>query len=170
MPDITMLDSHFTPYHSSSKNYATFTCSVHSNLAMVRSHCFGSIITDLKIKNKFNPYSQYIVAFAQVFILSFPPPGTRQELRRPGGKALQDLNLACYNKLLPHYTKGTPSQFRIALTAYMSANSGSISPVIYLLFIVSFTVLFTIAEYAILSLEDGSPFISNSSYTVLLFT
>jgi len=70
--------------------------------------------------------------------------------------------------LLPHYTKGTPSQFRIALTAYMSANSGSISPVIYLLFIVSFTVLFTIAEYAILSLEDGSPFISNSSYTVLL--
>jgi len=43
------------------------------------------------------------------------------------------------------------------LTAYMSVNSSSISPVIYLLFIVSFTVLFTIAEYAILSLEDGSP-------------
>jgi len=43
------------------------------------------------------------------------------------------------------------------LTAYMSVNSSSISPVIYLLFIVSFTVLFTIAEYAILSPEDGSP-------------
>jgi len=59
--------------------------------------------------------------------------------------------------LLPHYAKGTPSQYHIALTAYMSANSGSISPVIYLLFIVSFTVLFTIAKHAILSLEDGSP-------------
>jgi len=59
--------------------------------------------------------------------------------------------------LLPHYAKGTPSQYPIALTAYMSANSGSISPVIYLLFIVSFTVLFTIAKHAILSLEDGSP-------------
>jgi len=59
--------------------------------------------------------------------------------------------------LLPHYAKGTPLQDHLALTAYMSANSGSISPVIYLLFIVSFTVLFTIAEYAILSLEDGSP-------------
>ena len=68
-----------------------------------------------------------------------------------------NINLACYNKLLPHYTKGTPSQFRIALTAYMSANSGSISPVIYLLFILSFTVLFTIAKHAILNLEDGSP-------------
>ena len=43
MPDITMLDSHFTPYHSSSKNYSTFTGSIHYNLAMVRSHCFGSI-------------------------------------------------------------------------------------------------------------------------------
>lgn len=67
------------------------------------------------------------------------------------------MNLACYNKLLPHYTKGTPLQYKIALTAYMSANSGSISPVIYLLFIFSFTVLFTIAEHTILSLEDGSP-------------
>lgn len=67
------------------------------------------------------------------------------------------MNLACYNKLLPHYAKGTSLQYNIALIAYMSANSGSISPVIYLLFIVSFTVLFTIAEYTILSLEDGSP-------------
>lgn len=40
----------------------------------------------------------------------------------------------------------------------MSINSSSISPVIYLLFIFSFTVLFTIAKHAILSLEDGSPF------------
>jgi len=51
---------------------------------------------------------------------------------------------------------------RRTLTAYMSANSGSISPVIYLLFIVSFTVLFTIAEHAILSPEDGSPYVSNN--------
>lgn len=43
------------------------------------------------------------------------------------------------------------------LTAYMSINSSSISPVIYLLFIFSFTVLFTIAKHAILSPEDGSP-------------
>jgi hypothetical protein len=40
----------------------------------------------------------------------------------------------------------------------MSINSSSISPVIYLLFIFSFTVLFTIAKHAILSPEDGSPF------------
>ncbi len=60
--------------------------------------------------------------------------------------------------MLPHYTKGTSLQYKIALTAYMSANSSSISPVIYLLFIFSFTVLFTIAEYAILSLEESSPF------------
>lgn len=46
----------------------------------------------------------------------------------------------------------------------MSANSGSISPVIYLLFIVSFTVLFTIAEHAMLSLEDGSPIILQTTY------
>ena len=37
--------------------------------------------------------------------------------------------------ILTHYTKGTYSQYHIAPTAYMSANSGSISPVIYLLFI-----------------------------------
>lgn len=39
----------------------------------------------------------------------------------------------------------------------MSANSGSISSVNYLLFHLSFTVLFTIAKHAILSQEDGSP-------------
>jgi len=49
-----------------------------------------------------------------------------------------------------HHPRGT-------LTAYMSMNSSSISPVIYLLFIFSFTVLFTIAKHAILSPGDGSP-------------
>lgn len=39
----------------------------------------------------------------------------------------------------------------------MSANSGSISSVNYLLFHLSFTVLFTIAKHAVLSQEDGSP-------------
>jgi len=29
MPEITTLDSHFTPYHKSSKNNATSICSAH---------------------------------------------------------------------------------------------------------------------------------------------
>jgi len=46
LPDITTLDSHFTPYHSSSKNYSTFNCSAHYSLAIVRSRRFGSILTN----------------------------------------------------------------------------------------------------------------------------
>ena len=46
----------------------------------------------------------------------------------------------------------------------MSINSSSISPVIYLLFIFSFTVLFTIAKHAILSPADGSPLPSVARY------
>ena len=66
-----MLDSHFTPYHSSSKDNATSICSAHytvnslafpthwliacerenavekaGSLTMVRSHCFGSMPID----------------------------------------------------------------------------------------------------------------------------
>lgn len=122
MPDITMLDSHFTPYHSSSKNYATFNCSAHYSLAMVRSHCFGSIIAYFLILLSLRLNTSHT-------IISCCP--IMQKVR--------------------HYSWGT-------LTAYMSINSSSISPVIYLLFIFSFTVLFTIAKHAILSLEDGSPF------------
>lgn len=39
---ITRLDWHFTPFHSSSQNTATFIRSVHLNLAIKRSSGFGS--------------------------------------------------------------------------------------------------------------------------------
>lgn len=81
MPDITMLDSHFTPYHNSSKNYATFNCSAHRSLVMVRSHCFGSIIAYYHHTFSKRMYSRFRLGF---------------------------FNLAYYNKLLPHYAKGTP--------------------------------------------------------------
>ena len=44
-----------------------------------------------------------------------------------------------------------------ALTAYMTASSGSISLVIDLLFHLSLTVLFTIAKHSSLAFEDGTP-------------
>lgn len=139
MPDITMLDSHFTPYHSSSKNYATFNCSAH-----------------------YKPDHGKITLFRVYYSILFPVVAmlrTVETARRVAKKQSLSLrlNLAYYNKLLPHYAKGTPLQDHLALTAYMSVNSSSISPVIYLLFIFSFTVLFTIAKHAILSLEEGSP-------------
>jgi len=40
-PAITRYDWPFTPFHSSSENYATFTRSIHYNLAMERSPRFG---------------------------------------------------------------------------------------------------------------------------------
>lgn len=65
-------------------------------------------------------------------------------------------DLACNIKLLTHYAKGTILPLK-ALSAYKTASSGSISPVIDLLFMLSLTVLFTIAKHIILSLGGWHP-------------
>jgi len=71
----------FTPFHSSSENFATFNRSILYNLAMERSPRFGSNISNIIPL----PIYFYIstVAFARA------------------------LNLATHINLLTHYAKGT---------------------------------------------------------------
>jgi len=86
-PAITRYDWPFTPFHSSSENYATFTRSIHYNLAMERSPRFGYNRSNL---------SRYCFSGRAL-----------KDLRTVAfAKAL---NLATPINLLTHYAKGTSS-------------------------------------------------------------
>lgn len=65
-------------------------------------------------------------------------------------------NLACIIKLLTHYAKGTTSLLK-TLSAYRIASSGSISPVIDLLFNVPLQYYSLSLNVSYLALEDGAP-------------
>lgn len=66
------------------------------------------------------------------------------------------IHLANKIKLLTHYAKGTTSRFNF-LSAYRSASSGSVSPVIDLLLIVPSRYYSLSLYISYLALEDGSP-------------
>lgn len=140
-PAITRYDWPFTPFHSSSENYATFTRSIHYNLAMERSPRFGYNRSNLT-RYCFNYKDLYTVAFAKAF------------------------NLATPINLLTHYAKGTSSfrkcretlKFRLLLELLIQ----TISLVYNKFFTISFTVLFTIAKFIILSLRGWFPFVPTS--------
>ena len=67
-------------------------------------------------------------------------------------------------KQFTHYAKGTlsshiePEPMAAVIPAACGATSSGFSPVYYLLFQLSLTVLCTIGQWSILSLDDGSPF------------
>src|SRR6218665_970013 len=92
-PAITRYDWPFTPFHSSSENYATFTRSIHYNLAMERSPRFG-----------YNRSNLTRYCFSALPLLTV---GISKDLRTVAfAKAL---NLATPINLLTHYAKGTSS-------------------------------------------------------------
>jgi len=69
-------------------------------------------------------------------------------------------------KQFTHYAKGTLSShielksMIIMIPAAYRATSSGFSPVYYLLFQLSLTVLCTIGQWSILSFDDGTPFLS----------
>ena len=78
-------------------------------------------------------------------------------------------NLATIINLLTHYAKGTSSFYFKISTAYRVTNSVISTVYNYLFSTISFTVLFTIAKFIILSLRGWFPYILTSYLSSYLF-
>jgi len=78
-------------------------------------------------------------------------------------------NLATIINLLTHYAKGTSSFYLRISTAYRVTNSVISTVYNYLFSTISFTVLFTIAKFIILSLRGWFPYILTSYLSSYLF-
>ena len=77
-------------------------------------------------------------------------------------------NLATPINLLTHYAKGTPLFLLKTLAAYRITNSSLFQIIMLLTLKLSFTVLFTIAKFIILSLRGWFPYIPTSFLSLYL--